>query len=141
MSSLRRRAWLGGLFLLTAACSGGGDGGSPSAPPPPPPSGNVVVVTVRDFAFDPKSVQIEPGQTVRWVLEGGSMTNHTTSERNGVWDSGFVFRQAGDSFERTFPQAEDGRTFEYICTTHWVSNQMQGSVRVGEDAPPPNPGY
>lgn len=140
MTSLRLRMWLGGLTLLAASCSSGG-GGSPSAPPPPPPSGNVVEVTVRDFVFDPKSVRIEPGQTVRWVLAAGSMLNHTTTSRDGVsWDSGLLDR-AGAIFERTFAQADDGRTFEYLCETHWVSNQMQGSILVGDDAPPPNPGY
>lgn len=138
MSNRKLQAWLGGLILLTAGCGGGG-GGSPTAPPPPP-TGNVVEVTVNDNFFDPRSIIIEPGQTVRWVLRG-RMTNHTTTARNGEWDSGFVFRQAGATFERTFSQADDDKTFEYLCETHWVSDQMQGSVRVGQDAPPPNPGY
>lgn len=145
MTRQRSCTWLGGLALLVTACSGGSD--SPSAPPPqpPPPSNDVVVVNVDDNFFDPKSVQIEPGQTVRWVLRG-RMTNHTVTERSDLdgtesWDSGFVFQQEGDTFEHTFVQADDGRTFEYLCETHWVSDEMQGSVRVGENAPPPNPGY
>lgn len=131
--------WLGGLALLLIACSSGSD--SPSAPPPPPPpSDDVVVVNVDDNFFDPRSVQIEPGQTVRWILRG-RMTNHTTTEMDGVWDSGFVFTSSGATFEHTFGQADDGKTFEYFCETHWTSDQMQGSVRVGENAPPPRPGY
>lgn len=138
MTRLRSRTWLGGLPLLLLACSSGSD--SPSAPPPPPPpTGNVVVVNVDDNFFDPIRVQIEPGQTVRWVLRG-NMLNHTTTELDGEWESGFL-DQPGATFERTFGQEDDGKTFEYKCDTHWTSDQMQGSVRVGEDAPPPRPGY
>lgn len=138
MTSLRLCTWLGSLTLLAVACSSGG--GSPSAPPPPPPSDDVVVVNVDDNFFEPKSVRIEPGQTVRWVLRG-SLTNHTTTAIDGVWDSGFVFTSSGTTFEHTFTEADDGKTFEYFCETHWKSDEMQGSVLVGEDAPTPRPGY
>lgn len=136
MTRLRSYTWLGGLTLLLACSSGGSD--SPSAPPPPP-TGNVVEVAVDDNFFEPQSVKIEPGDTVRWVLRG-NLLNHTTTELDGEWASGFL-DQPGATFERTFGQADDGKTFEYKCDTHWVSDEMQGSVRVGEDAPPPRPGY
>lgn len=143
MTRLRSCTWLGGLTLLLLACSSGGSS-SPSAPPPPP-TGNVVEVTVDDNVFIPRSVEIEPGQTVRWVRAAGSTPNHTVTERSDLdgveeWDSGFL-DQPGDTFQRTFEQADDGKTFEYLCRTHWESDAMQGSIRVGEDAPPPNPGY
>ena len=45
------------------------------------------------------------------------------------------------AFERTFGSEDDGRTFEYACTTHSDCCDMKGSIRVGVSAPPPAPGY
>ena len=58
---------------------------------------------------------------------------------NGSWDSGTIFITAGDSYQRTF--TEDGQTFEYFCTAHQGCCEMQGSIRVGENAPNPLDGY
>jgi plastocyanin len=119
------------------ACGGNG-GGSPTAPNAPAPQ--AVTVELRDFAFGPRSVTVQPGGTVRWVMRGTDPT-HTVTALNGAFDSGPVFTQNGATFTRTFPAAEAGRTFEYRCTAHAACCSMQGSVRVGENAPPPGPGY
>ncbi|MGH9465502.1 MAG: plastocyanin/azurin family copper-binding protein [Thermoanaerobaculia bacterium] len=131
--------WLA-VILLAVACGGGGGSSPTEPPPPPPPGGGVTIVRIVDNAFQPVSATIAPGDTVRWVLEQGSMTNHTTTEVNGRWDSGFVFTSAGATFERTFPANENGQTLLYRCLTH-VALGMQGSVRVGTNSPPPPPGY
>lgn len=129
-------------FLVACGGGGGGGGGSdgPTAPPPPPPGGSVVTVEVDEFSFEPRTVTIEPGQTVRWVFRGQD-TTHTVTARDGAFDSGFVFQSQGDAFERTFGAADDGRTFEYSCVSHADCCDMKGSVRVGSDAPAPDPGY
>ena len=107
-------------------------------PPPPPPSGGEVIVTVREFAFDPKSVQIQPGQTVVWQLEG-SMTNHNVIALEGRFNG--ALPEQGATFRQTFTEADRDRTFEYRCSTHQACCAMQGSVRVGANAPAPDPGY
>ena len=99
----------------------------------------VVTVQIADSFFDPKSITIRPGTTVRWVLRG-SMGDHTVTENSGAFDSGFRFRNAGDQFERTFSLSDDGKLFLYHCETHWISDEMQGSIRVG-NAPGPPPRY
>ncbi len=109
-------------------CGDGDDGGA-----------NVVIVNILDNFFDPQQVTIQPGDTVRWVLKGNDLSHTTTA--TGTWDSSFVFNVQGASFERTFPQGEDGQTFQYSCVTHQACCQMQGSVLVGENAPSPSPGY
>ncbi len=114
--------------------------GTSCAPGGGPSGGNVATVRVLDNAFDPRSVLIEPGDTVRWVLEGAA-TNHTVTEMSGVWNSGFSLQVVGATFERTFPEGEDGLTFQYFCVTHQSCCAMQGSVQVGAAAPPPPPGY
>lgn len=126
------------LTASIVACGGGGDG-SPTAPPPTPAPGTRVVQVI-DNAYTPQQVVVQPGTTVRWVMRG-SDPGHTVTARNGAFDSGFVFHADGDVFEHTFTQADLGSTFEYSCASHQGCCQMQGSVRVGQNAPPPAPGY
>ena len=98
----------------------------------------MVTVNVLDFSYDLKSIQINRGDTVRWVLVGAD-TTHTVTEVNGVFDSGMIFLQQGDTYDRVFNQ--NNLTFNYSCTSHKACCAMQGSIQVGSQAPPPIPGY
>ena len=126
------------VALATFACGGGGGYKSPTSPPPP--SGSVVV-EVRDFEFSPKSITVNPGDTVIWRLTGSANVDHNVTASAGAFASGKVFNSAGAEFSHTFTAADTGKTFQYYCTIHQVCCLMQGSVRVGESAPPPSPGY
>lgn len=121
-------------LVLTALACGGGGGGTPSQPPPPSGS-NVVIVDVNDFAFDPATIRVNPGTTVRFVMRG-SDPNHTATAVNGRFDSGFVFKNPGDTFEVQFTSADDDQTFDFACTSHQGCCKMQGSISVGDNAPP-----
>jgi plastocyanin len=125
---------------ILAACGGGGGGGGGPTDPNPPGTPAVVTVQLDEFAYDPRSVTIDPGQTVRWVL-GGSDPTHTVTEIDGAFDSGFAFDTPGAAFQRTFTEADRNKTFNYACATHSDCCDMKGSIRVGDTAPPPNPGY
>lgn len=77
--------------------------------------------------YDPKVVQVSPGDTVRWNNEDTAAHTVTSGNpqdgANGVFDSGMVL--AGDSFEFTFSSIG---TEDYYCIVHpW----MVGSVEVG----------
>jgi plastocyanin len=122
--------------LLLAACGGGGGGGG--GPTAPGPVAQSVTVELHDHSFAPRSLTIQPGDTVVWVLRGNDRT-HTVTALNGAFDSGQVFGQPGATFRRTFNEA--GRTFDYRCRSHADCCNMRGSVRVGDSAPPPTPGY
>ncbi len=133
------------LFLAAAAaalsapgCGGGGNGGGGGGPTAPGPVSQSVTVNLNDFAFSPRSITIQPGDTVVWVLRGNDRT-HTVTALNGAFNSGAVFTQPGATFRRTF--TENGMTFDYRCTAHVDCCNMRGSVRVGAAAPPPTPGY
>ena len=134
MISLRT---LTSLALLTALACGGSSGGTPTSPPAP---AGVQIVEILENRFEPKQLTVQPGTTVRWVLRGNA-DNHTTTEMETTWDSGFVFLNSGDTFEHTFSAADEGSTFEYSCVSHKACCEMQGSVRVGDSAPNPSPGY
>ncbi len=103
-------------------------------------TGDVVTVQVLDNRFDPQSLTVEPGDTVRWVLQGNAL-NHTVTGMNNAWDSGLVFTTQGARFELTFSEADRDQTFQYFCRSHHACCQMQGSIRVGSNAPAPDPGY
>jgi len=127
------------LGLATLACGGGG-GGSSSPTAPPPGGGQTVTVQVLDNSFNPRSLTVSPGDTVRWVMMG-SNPGHTATANSGRFDSGFVFNGANDSYQVTFSTADNNQTFEYKCSSHDACCLMRGSVRVGQSSPPPDPGY
>jgi len=128
-----RSAGAAGLLLLLS-CGGGSS--SPSEPGTPPPK--MVTVQVVDFAFNPKDIQINVGDTVQWVLASTTYT-HTATAEDGSFDSGMTFKSPGATFTHTF--VKPNVTVQYHCNTHWHTNGMQGSVQVGSAAPPPPPGY
>jgi plastocyanin len=79
-------------------------------------------VTIQDFSFQPASLSIQPGDTVRWTNQDG--TAHTSTSDTGLWNSGLL--GTGGSFERTFASAG---TFSYHCSPHPF---MQGTIAVQE---------
>lgn len=134
------------IFLaatVAAIATWAGCGGSKSSPTenrtnPPAGSSGMTAVQVGDDFFSPQSVRIQAGDTVQWTLTG-QMTNHTVTDNGGAFDSGFLTRP-GMTFSHTFSASDAGKTFNYQCRTHG-SLGMKGSVQVGNNAPPPNPGY
>lgn len=124
--------------LLALACGGGGGGKSPTAPGTPT-TPKTVVITISDDMYSPKSVTINPGDTVQWVLAPSSLTTHTVTDTGGAFDSGFIFTSAGMTFSKTF--TANSTTYNYSCKTHGACCGMKGSVLVGDSAPPPNTGY
>ena len=128
--------------LAALSCGGGGGyGGGPTAPSPSPSPtpapGAVHVVSISDDSYDPKSLTIQPGETVRWVFNG-SITTHTVTAKDGSFDSGSIFTSKGAIYERRF---DTRGTFEYACKVHGNCCGMRGSVLVGADAQPPDPSY
>lgn len=84
-------------------------------------------VIVRNFEFDPASLEIEAGDTVVWSNEEGfHNVNGTTDTFPGNPD-GFGNTPAGApwTYEFTFDTAGD---YDYQCDVHPA--QMQGSVTV-----------
>jgi plastocyanin len=74
----------------------------------PPPAGDATVNMV-DNAFDPATVTIAAGRSVRWLNTGTQVHNSV----GAAWTSPNL--NPGQSFERTFGQAG---TFRYDCTLH-----------------------
>ena len=126
----------GALAVVLLALSCGGGGSSPTEPQGAGPK--TVTVIVKDNSYEPRSVTLNPGDTVRWLMQG-SAPDHTVTALNGAFDSGTALATAGAVFERRFLEAN--QTFDYSCKAHKDCCDMKGSVRVGAAAPPPTPGY
>jgi plastocyanin len=81
-------------------------------------TGETTEVSIENFAFNPESVTISAGDTVRWT--NMDSTAHTVTSAN--FDSGRL--EPGASFNFTF--TEPG-TVEYHCSIH---PSMQGNITV-----------
>jgi plastocyanin len=94
--------------------------------------------------FDPIGILIQPGQTVRWIMESAG-NPHTTAAyhpRNGKhslripesaepWDSGFLVN-VGDRFEVAL--TVEG-VYDYFCLPHEAAG-MVGRIVVGRPGGP-----
>jgi plastocyanin len=70
-----------------------------------------VDVTQHDNVFDPATITVATGTTVRWTNSGANQ--HTTTSIDGLWDSGTM--SPGATFSFTF--STPGR-YGYLCEFH-----------------------
>ena len=73
----------------------------------------VVTIDIRNFAFDPATVTVHPGDTVEWKNDDSAPHTATTNASKSGFDSGII--QPGASWRH---QAPDKGTYNYICTIH-----------------------
>jgi len=92
---------------------------SPSVVASPSPAATAEV-RISDFRFDPPTITVALGTTVVWTNLGP--TDHTTTSKQGLWDSRIL--HAGQTFRFTFRQPG---TYPYWCTLH---PEMLGTVVV-----------
>jgi plastocyanin len=115
------------LVMIAAVLAAAGCGGTktpatttpkttPSTSPSPGVTGSTVVI--KNFAFEPASLNVKAGTSVTWKNEDS--TTHTVTGSN--WDSGQL--QPGQEFQKTFDTAG---TYDYHCSIH---PSMTGTVTV-----------
>jgi len=111
-------------------------GGYYTPPPPPPgtaprpmpaPPTSATSVGAKDDSFDPATLNVQVGTTVRWTNNGKHP--HTVTSNDGKWDSGDL--APGASYTVTFMTAG---TYRYHCTHH---KGMEGTIIVGEPGKTP----
>ncbi len=91
---------------------------TPATTPAVPTSSKIVEVTIQNFAFNPESVTISSGDTVKWT--NMDSTTHTITGTD--FSSGNLNK--GDSYENTFTKAG---SYDYHCSIH---PSMKGTVIV-----------
>jgi plastocyanin len=81
----------------------------------------IITVGAYDNRFEPRTINVQPGTTVRWVNQGKHA--HTVTAHNQSWDSGDI--APGQSYSATFKRPG---TYTYYCRHH---AGMEGSIVVG----------
>jgi len=104
---------LPGIMLLVSLVATGG----PAALAP-----KQVRVSIDEMKFNPSSLEIKVGDTVRWTND--DERDLTVNASDGSFKSGNL--RSGDTFEYTFKKA--GK-FGYTCSYH---PRMKGTVNVKE---------
>ncbi len=105
------------LALLVVGCSGTGSSSQNQAPAS---GGSVQEIKIASFAFDPATLTIPVGTTVKWTNQDPA--DHTVTADDQSFDSGQLAQ--GKSFSFTF--TKDG-TFTYKCSNH---SNMVGTIIV-----------
>ena len=73
----------------------------------------VVTVEIRNFAFDPATVTVHPGDTVEWKNEDNVPHTATANTPKPGFDSGVI--QPGAAWRYA---AREKGTYNYICKIH-----------------------
>jgi len=118
------------VTLLLAACGPSATPPATTAPATQPPaiatqppgnvSSNTVEVKIAGFSFDPSTITIKVGTTVKWInLDSAA---HTVAADDNSWTS--VRLKQGDTYTHTFDQAG---TYPYHCGLH---SSMQATIIV-----------
>jgi plastocyanin len=110
------RILLPAVALLAAGLLATGCGGSEETAVP---VATTEVAMVKSYRFDPKTIEIEAGQTVTWTNDD----NFTHTVRVDGREDHEVAQ--GDSVSITF---DTSGTYHYVCTLH--SKDMDGEVIV-----------
>src|SRR6266498_2291860 len=80
------------------------------------------IVQMVDFAFNPTTINISPGDTITWT--NTTPTQHDTVSFSNLWRSSLLAR--GQTFSFTFANAGN---FPYFCSPH-LNLGMTGLVVV-----------
>jgi len=84
-------------------------------------------VAAADNRFDPPTLNVPPGTTVKWA--NGGTHPHTITDRGGKFDSGDI--APGGTYSVTF---QTPGTYRYYCKHH---KGMEGTIVVGQPGPAP----
>ena len=91
-----------------------------AAPTSATPAAPTVTVHIHNFAFNPATLTVLPGETVTWINDDDEP--HVVAARDGAYRSGML--QTGATFSHVYAAAGE---FHYYCTMH---PQMTGIVVV-----------
>src|SRR5690606_25594822 len=84
---------------------------TPSEPPEQSPEPKTVVVEIRNFAYSPETVEINVGDSVRFINR--DRVGHTATADDGSFDTGLLGRD--EDAVITFDEAGE---FPYYCIPH-----------------------
>jgi plastocyanin len=88
-------------------------------------AGDPVTVVAKEYRFEPETVTVKMGTTVRWENRDKRQYHSVFFTELGDKPGDYFF--PGETRERTF---DEPGTFPYICEPHWDSHGMKGVVVV-----------
>jgi plastocyanin len=107
LKSPHLRALLASLALLSCA----GAAQAQSSPSPAASATPVAIVHTKDFAYNPKELKVNVGDTVEFINDDG--VTHTVTSNDKSFDSGDL--DQNQTWMHTFTKAG---TYTYYCTYH-----------------------
>jgi plastocyanin len=116
------------FMLALGALSFGGGCSNSRSPTKATDASGTIRINASGVSFSPASVQIQVGDTVKWVEVSGT---HTTTSGTGAADpnAGVLWDEplgSGQTYARVFTSAG---TFPYFCRLH-ESMGMKGTITV-----------
>ena len=108
----RPAAFLATALLLAATSCGGDDSDTPAATDPAVPADQTVEVTMDDFKFEPASITVRPGSTVRFRFRNEGVAVHDAA----IGDEAFQKAVADGKAERDGPVVQPNKTRDYVKT-------------------------
>jgi plastocyanin len=118
----------GVVALAVAGCGGGGGGNTSSTPSSAAPAattpasttpaagGSGASVSMKNIAFNPKTLTVSKGTTVTWTNDDS--VNHDVTKKSGPgpdFKSGSGNISSGGTYKQTF---DTPGTIQYVCTIH-----------------------
>ena len=121
--------------FLGAAAAAGGAASATGAATAQEGGTTTVTVSSSNLAFEPETVYVTPGTTVRWEWQGslGHNVEVTSTPSGADWEGHPEVVPAPNTYEHTF---ETMGEYSYICTPHEASG-MVGSVIVNQSGEAP----
>jgi plastocyanin len=123
VSGVKRFLAVGVVALAVAGCGGGGGSNSSSTPSSAAPAstapaagGSSASVSMKNIAFNPKTLTVNKGTTVTWTNDDS--VNHDVTKKSGPgpdFKSGSGNISSGGTYKQTF---DTPGTIQYVCTIH-----------------------
>lgn len=104
---------IGAALAVASAACGSDDAGDDARGAESGPGGGVVAVDIASFSFDPETVEVAAGTTVRWTNRDRAAHTVRDDSGLGIAESGRL--EQGDAFEITYA---DAGTYPYLCGIH-----------------------
>lgn len=83
-----------------------------------------LTIAILDGQFEPATLHVLPGTTVRWINQGNEL--HTVTSVDGKFDSGEL--EPGETYSARF---KSPNVYSYVCDVH---PEMKASIVVGDAA-------
>ena len=109
------------MLIEPEEMSGDGAGTTPEASPAAAASAEAAAVEIKNFAFNPPTIEVPVGGSVTWTNQDNAPHTATALDRAVLQSGPITF---GESYTQTFDAAG---TYDYFCEFH---ANMKGSIVV-----------